>query len=296
MSFIGELSALATAFCWAGSSMAFASAAKKIGSLQLNVNRMMLGTVFLIVTIVVLNIDYSISNSQLKFLVISGFVGFVIGDSFLFKSFQLIGARVGMLLMSLVPAISAILAYFFLNEVINFLDVTGILITLGGIALVILERNPDVNSKEKISKPGIFYGFLGAVGQSAGLIFAKFAFSEGQINGFVATFVRLASAVMIFLPLAIIFRKYKNPVKLFSGNVKALGSTITGTIFGPFLGVTFSLISISNTKVGIASTIMATTPVIMLPLVRIFSKETISSTSIVGAVIAVAGVAILFLR
>lgn len=296
MPYLGELSALVTAFCWAGSSMAFASATKRIGSLQLNVNRMILGSVFLIVTIIVLNLDYNISGIQLKFLMISGFIGFVIGDSFLFKAFQLIGARLGMLLMSLVPAISTVLAFFFLNEIINIWGIAGIVITLGGIALVILEKNPDENSKIKLSKAGIFYGFMGALGQAAGLIFAKFAFSEGHINGFVATFFRLTSAVIIFLPLMIVFKKYKNPVKLFSDNIKAIGSTITGTIFGPFLGVTFSLISISNTKVGIASTIMATTPVIMLPLVKIISKEKLTRRSIVGAVLAVAGVAILFLR
>ncbi len=296
MPFVGELSALATAFCWSGSSMAFTSASRSIGSMQLNANRMIIGSILLSGTILLLNLNYDITISQLEFLVISGFIGFVIGDSFLFKAFQLIGARHGMLLMSLVPAFSTILAFFFLNEVINHWGIIGIIITLCGIALVILEKNPEHSQKEKLSRIGVFYGIMGALGQAAGLIFAKFAFSEGHINGFVATFVRLFSAVIIFLPLIIVFRKYKNPVKLYSKDIKALWSTFTGTIFGPFLGVTCSLIAISNTKVGIASTIMATTPVIMLPLVRIINKEKINWRAIAGATLAVGGVAILFLR
>jgi drug/metabolite transporter (DMT)-like permease len=296
MPFIGELSALATAFCWSGSSIAFTAASERIGSLQLNINRMILGVFLLLTTILVLNLDYAVSSYQLIFLVASGFLGFVIGDSFLFQAFRMIGARIGMLMMSLVPAISSVLAYFFLHEVINLWGIFGIVITMCGIGLVILQKNSGALSKYKLSKTGIFYGFMGALGQGAGMILAKFAFEEGHINGFVATFIRLTAAVIIFLPLAILARKYKNPVKVYKKDIKALTFTFTGTIFGPFFGVTCSLIAIANTKIGIASTIMATVPVIMLPLVWLIYKEKLTWRSIVGAFIAVGGVAILFLR
>jgi drug/metabolite transporter (DMT)-like permease len=296
MPFIGELSALATAFCWSGSSIAFTAASERIGSLQLNINRMILGVFLLLTTILVLNLDYAVSYYQLIFLVASGFLGFVIGDSFLFQAFRMIGARIGMLMMSLVPAISSVLAYFFLHEVINLWGIFGIVITMCGIGLVILQKNSGALSKYKLSKTGIFYGFMGALGQGAGMILAKFAFEEGHINGFVATFIRLTAAVIIFLPLAILARKYKNPVKVYKKDIKALTFTFTGTIFGPFFGVTCSLIAIANTKIGIASTIMATVPVIMLPLVRLIYREKLTWPSIVGAFIAVGGVAILFLR
>ena len=79
-----------------------------------------------------------------------------------------------MLLMALSPAMSAILAFIFLDERIALLGIIGIFITISGIALVVLERN--ANSKYTITKLGIFYGILGAMGQAGGLIFAKFAF------------------------------------------------------------------------------------------------------------------------
>jgi drug/metabolite transporter (DMT)-like permease len=238
--------------------------------------------------------DFDLSNSQFIYLIISGVIGLVIGDSFLFKSFQMIGARISMLLMALSPAMSAILAFIFLNEIITPTGIVGILITIAGIALVVLERN--TNSKYQVTTLGIVYGILGALGQAGGLIFAKFAFNEGHIAGFVATFIRVFSSVIIFFPIMLMLKKYKNPYKIFSKDKSAFGATLLGTILGPFLGITFSLIAVANTKVGIAATLMSTMPIIMLPLVKYIYKEKLSWRAITGAVIAVGGVALIFLR
>ena len=294
MIYIGELSALLTAFLWSGTSMAFSSAAEKIGSLQLNINRMILASIFLVTTIFVMNYQFELNKNQIVYLVISGIIGLVIGDSFLFKSFQLIGARISMLLMALSPGMSTILAFIFLDERITILGLVGILVTISGIALVVLEGNTE--SKYKITTLGILYGMLGALGQSGGLIFAKFAFEEGHIPGFVATFIRIFSSVIILLPIVLLLKKYKNPYKMFTKNKSAFGATLLGTILGPFLGITFSLIAIENTKVGIAATLMSTMPIIMLPLVRYIYKEKLSWRAITGAVISVIGVALIFLR
>ncbi|HCY75635.1 MAG TPA: EamA family transporter [Ignavibacteriales bacterium] len=294
MNYLGELSALLTAFLWSGTSFAFSSAAEKIGSLQLNINRMILASVFLIATIFIMGYDFDLSNSQFTNLVISGIIGLVIGDSFLFKSYQMIGARISMLLMALSPGMSTLLAFIFLDERITLLGMLGIFITITGIALVVLERN--ANSKYTVTGLGIFYGVMGALGQSAGLIFAKFAFTEGHITGFVATFIRVFSSVIIFLPIMLLLKKYKNPYKLFNKDKSAFGVTLIGTILGPFLGITFSLIAVENTKVGIAATLMSTMPIIMLPMVKYIYKENLSWRAILGAVIAVLGVALIFLR
>ncbi|MBK7228659.1 MAG: DMT family transporter [Ignavibacteriales bacterium] len=294
MIYLGELSALLTAFLWSGTSIAFSSAAEKIGSLQLNINRMIFASLFLISTILIAGYKFDLSNYQFTNLVISGVIGLVIGDSFLFKSYQMIGARISMLLMALSPAMSAILAFIFLSETISFLGIIGILVTISGITLVVLERN--INSKYQITTLGIIYGLLGAMGQAGGLIFAKFAFNEGHIAGFIATFIRVFSSVIIFLPIMLLLKKYKNPYKLFHKDKSALGVTLIGTILGPFLGITFSLIAIENTKVGIAATLMSTMPIIMLPMVRYFYKEKLSWRAIIGAMLAVIGVSLIFLR
>jgi drug/metabolite transporter (DMT)-like permease len=296
MAFFGELSALLAALCWSGSSYAFSSASKIIGSLQLNINRMILAVIFLSFTILILNIKVNLSSFQVVNLILSSVVGLVFGDTFLFKAYQYIGARISMLLMSISPILSALLAYLFLNEILTFWGILGMIITITGIALVIFERSEIPASKYKISKIGIFYGILGAMGQSIGLIFAKNAFNAGEINGFVATFIRLLSAVLLMLPVAVIMKRYKNPVKLFAKNLKAFRNTLTGTILGPYFGITFSLIAIENAKVGIAATLMSTVPILMLPIARFVFKERLNWRAIGGAVLAVVGIAILFLR
>jgi drug/metabolite transporter (DMT)-like permease len=295
MAYLGEISAIITAFLWSGTSFAFTNAAKRIGSLQLNVNRITLATIFLFFIIIIVNINYDLSAEQIYYLALSGFVGLVLGDSFLFKSFQLIGARLGMLIMALVPAFSSVLALIFLNENLSLISVTGMTITLSGISVVILERSKSSESIFKTNKLGILYGVLGALGQSSGLVLAKFAFEAGSINGFVATFVRLLAAVVIIFPLALLFRRYKNPIKVYTKDTKALWATLVGTILGPVLGITGSLIAIANAQIGIASTLMSTMPIIMLPIVRYYYKEKLGWRAIVGALIAVVGVAILFL-
>ena len=143
---------------------------------------------------------------------------------------------------------------------------------------------------------GILYCFLGAIGQAVALILAKNAFIEGEINGFVATWYRIIPSLVLFYPMAYFWGKIKNPIRVFSKDRTALKHVLFGSIVGPYLGITFSLIAIANTFVGIASTLMATTPIIMLPMVLIYYKEKLSFISILGTLVAVCGVAILFLK
>jgi drug/metabolite transporter (DMT)-like permease len=234
--------------------------------------------------------------NQISNLVISGLLGLVIGDSFLFKSFQLIGARLGIIIMASVPILSTILAYFLLNEIISFVGMFGMLLTIVGILIVVLERNVPDENKIAVSKIGIFYGFLGALGQASGLIFAKYAFQGGELNGFAASFIRLFSASIIILPIASTFRRYKNPISIYLKDKYSAKVILIGTVFGPVLGITGSLIAIEYAKVGIASTLMATMPIIMLPISRFYFKEKLDWKAIIGAFVAVIGAAIIFLR
>lgn len=294
MQFIGEIAALITALLWSGSSIVFTEASRRIGSQQLNVNRLIAALCFLFIINLFIGIDDKISNQQYFYLIISGIIGLVFGDGFLFKAFQTIGARYSMLLMSLVPAFTALLAFFFLNEVLSFTALIGMAITITGIVIVVSDKKN--NPKEVMTLPGLLFGIFGAVGQAAGLLFAKSAFMLGEINGFTATFIRISASVILFVPVMIIFKQYSNPVKVYSNDIKSLWLTITGSIIGPVLGITFSLIAIKYTDVGIASTLMSTVPVTMLPLVWLVYKEKISFFSFLGSIVAVIGVAVLILR
>lgn len=294
--YLGEITALLTACCWSFSSYIFTAAANRIGSVQININRMILAVIILFAAISLAGIEFKLSNNQLINLAISGIVGLVVGDSFLFKAFTMIGTRLSMLLMSLTPAMSAILAFLFLNERIPLIGIFGMFITLFGIILVVFDKKENGTSTNTGKGLGIFYGVLGALGQAVALIFAKLAFEESEINGFLATFIRIFSASILILPVSILLGRYKNPFKLYSADRKGLLLTLGGTFFGPVFGITLSLISISHASVGVASTLMATVPVIMLPIGKIIFKDKITTRGVFGAAIAVAGIAILFLR
>lgn len=293
---IGELSALATAFCWSGSSIAFAEATLRIGSVRVNVTRLILAGSLLAATLVIFAIPCNISGSQLLNLSISGFLGLVFGDTFLFKSYEYVGARISSLLMSTAPAITAILAYLFLHESLTTWGMVGMTVTLIGIALVVSGRRDTSSVRIKFPGRGIFYAFLGACGQGAGLVTAKLAFDEGEINGLTATFIRIVAALVFLIPVARMSGRYEHPWRVFLDERKAFFLTFLGAILGPYLGITFSLISISHAKVAIAATIMATVPIIMLPLVKLIYRENLSWRAYGGAFIAVAGVAVLFIR
>ena len=296
MNYIGEIAALATAFCWSVTSYAFTNAARRVGALQVNIDRMVLASIMLISIVGVFGVSLYLTYNQILNLVISGILGLVLGDSFLFKSFQLIGARLGIIIMAAVPVLSTILAFFFLNEIISWLGMFGMLLTIAGILIVVLERKNPEQDNISISKIGIFYGLLGALGQASGLIFAKFAFQGGELNGFAASFIRLFSASIIILPLAATFKRYKNPLSIYPKDSYSTKVIVIGTIFGPVLGITGSLIAIEYAKVGIASTLMATMPIIMLPISRFYFKEKLDWKAIIGAFVAVIGTAIIFLR
>lgn len=296
MPYIGEISALATACLWSVTSFLFAFAAGRVGSVQVNISRIVLAGIILFLIVEISGTDYNLSPIQVYYLVLSGIAGLVLGDSFLFKAFQLIGARLGMVLMSLVPAISAVLAWIFLDEILTLPGIFGMVITIFGVLLVVTDKTHTSAVKGEVSKAGILFGFLGAFGQAGGLVLAKFAFAEGHINGFVASFTRLSSAGIIILVIGVLLRRYKNPFIVFRNDIPALKATIAATVLAPVLGITLSLVAIEFTKVGIASTLMALVPIVMLPISKYYFKEKLSLQAISGAFIAVGGVVILFLR
>lgn len=293
---IGEIASLLTALLWSGSSIVFTEATHRIGSVQLNINRLIIAAILLAITIPLAGISTHIAFDPFILLLVSGFIGLVFGDGFLFKAFQIIGARVSMLIMAVAPGLTAISGYFFLGETLSFWGIVGMMITLFGIAIVVLERKEKKLRFKDLNKLGLLYGFFGALGQALGLIFAKAAFNQAEIHPMFATFLRISTSILILIPLMVVFKKYKNPFKVYVGKKNALLLTLSGSVLGPYLGITLSLIAISHTKTGIAATLMSTVPVLMLPLLKIIYKEKIPLSGILGAVIAVAGVAILFLR
>ena len=111
-----------------------------------------------------------------------------------------------------------------------------------------------------------------------------------------ATMVRILASLIIMIPLGVAESRSSDSFRALRTDRRALWLTALGAVLGPFLGISFSLIAVAHTDVGVAAAIMATVPIMMLPLVRIFYREQLTWKAIGGAFLAVVGVAILFLR
>ena len=297
--YIGELAGLATSIMWSGTSTFFTLAGRKIGSVVLNRIRLVLAAIFLIATHWILYgepIPLGAGEARWMWLSISGVIGLVLGDAFLFQAFVLIGPRLSMLLMSLAPVLATIASWFLLGEVLVWLQLLGIIVTAIGIALVIADRpqsNKSVEEKRDYVR-GILFGFGGATGQALGLVTSKLGLS-GDFPALSGNVIRMLSAVIVMWVLTFVMGQGQATLERFFKAGRARYFVLGGAIFGPFLGVWLSLIAIQYTQVGIASTLMSLSPIFLLPVGKILFKEQYGWKAVLGTVVALSGVAILFL-
>jgi len=292
---IGEISALLTAMLWVLSGTAFEHGGKRVSSQAVNLMRLIMAVLIMAVYLTIRRgspIPFDASPQNWLWLSISGLVGFVLGDFFLFESYVLVGTRLALLIMSLSPILTGILSYFVFGEKLSLLNMLGIVLIILGIMLVVLTKNQGEKMKLNIRPRGLIYAILGAVGQSIGLIFSKLGM--GSFDPFASTQIRLIAGTFGWILLFLIFGWFPR-LKRFTTDRKALGFTFFGAFFGPFLGVSFALTAMQHTKAAVASAIMSIMPVLILPVNLVLFKEKIRSRAILGAVITVIGVVILYL-
>jgi len=290
---------LATAVLWSFTSIFFTSAGRRIGSYHLNKFRIPIAVVFLAASLYITSgrlLPEGIANDAYIYLIISGIIGLTLGDLCLFSAFVMIGTRLTLLIFSVSPIVAAIIAWIMLGETLGIFPIIGIMVTIGGVVWVTAERAPNGNSNEpKDDKKalGIMLALLGAAGQATGLVLAKAGMGE-SLAPLPATFIRMVAATAGIWLIGFIKRDNMETIRKIKDR-RAMLLALGGSICGPFLGVWMSLVAVKNTEAGIAAAIMATVPILVIPLVIIFYREKVSLKAAVGAVIAVGGVALLFL-
>lgn len=296
MQHIGEISALASAIFFTMTGVFFEEAGKRVGSLAVNIIRLVIGFIMLSIFTFfyrgyLLPIDATLHNWT--WLGISGVIGFFLADLYLFQAYVEIGTRISLLILSFGPPATAILEYFFLDERLSAMAVFGMLITVSGIALVILGKDNDEKKyKVRYSVKGIIYAIIGALGNSVGMICSKNGM--GGYSPFAATQIRIITGFISFVIMFAYLNKW-NDIKKAIEDKKALIYITLGSLFGPFLGVSVQLISLQYTTAAISSTIKSIAPVIILPISVLVFKEKLKLKEILGAFISVIGIAILFL-
>jgi drug/metabolite transporter (DMT)-like permease len=296
---MGEIAALATSFCWSLTSIQFTLAGQRIGSEVVNRTRLVLAVLYLSLAHLLLYGELWPIHAEpfrWSWLGLSGTIGLVLGDSCLFQAFLLIGTRRAMLVMTLVPVISTLLAWGWLGETLQLAEMGAVLLTMGGIAWVVSERQPaqgtSVESKRQYAL-GVLLGLGGALGQALGLITAK----QGLIGDFPslsATLIRMVVATGVIWLLTLARGKVGATWPALRDR-KARLFIASGALTGPFIGVWLSMVAVQHAHVGIASTLMALSPIMVIPLAHWVFREQISPRAVAGTVIALAGAATIFL-
>lgn len=293
----GELAALGTSVSWALTALFFSYSGQRVGADVVNRSRLMIALLLLFVTHWFVQgsvFPTGVEPFRWGWFAVSSVLGLILGDSFLFQAFVLIGPRLSMLLMSTVPIYSTILAWLLFGETVSGLELTGILLAVGSVAWVVMEKQGERSVVEKKQyKRGLLFGMAGALGQVLNLVTARY----GLVGGFPtvsATIIRIAIAVLIMWFFTALRGQLGHTIRQWRQR-KAFAAILGGSFVGPFLGIWLSLIAVQSARLGIASTLMALSPVLLIPIEYFIFRKRVSRRGVIGTVLAFLGVALLFL-
>jgi drug/metabolite transporter (DMT)-like permease len=296
--FAGEFAALGTAVCWAAGSNLFAAAGRRMGSGTLNRLRITVAAGFLGLALLVTRGSpwpTWATAMQVGLLAASGLVGFVFGDAHYFRSLVILGPGRATLIASTAPLFTAVLAWPVLGETPGPLALLGMALTLGGIFWVLYrcEQVEHVHV-EGSALAGAVSGVLGAVGQAVGYVISKLALRSG-LDPLSATVVRIVAAALGVWVLA---AAQGTAAKSFEAmrDRRATLFMVAGAFAGPFMGVTLSLTALKFIEAGVAASLTAIYPLLAILLASRFHGERLNLRTLAGALVAVAGVVVLFMR
>ena len=297
MNFIGEIAGLATSFFFAITAIIFASVGRMVGSQVTNRFRLLFALFYLVILNLILfhePLPFSAESPRWLWLSLSGVIGLSLGDAFLFRSYVAVGPRLGSLLLSLAPIFGSVIAWIFFGETLTALQILGILLALAGIGWVVTSHKEEANTPKGHTREGIIFGVLAGLGQAVGLVLSKQAMAGG-FSPFQANAIRMLAAVIFTWVWTAVEGQISSTVETIRNHPKALQWIAFGAVIGPVLGVSSSLLAVQHAEIGVASTLMALPPVIVLPISYFVFKEKIGWQGIAGTFLAILGVAVLFL-
>lgn len=313
MHYLGEVLSLAVALFWTVTALCFEYASKRTGALPLNLIRLVMALVMLGLLLTCLTgspLPLHADSATWFWLAISGLIGFVFGDFCLFYAYVRIGSRFTQLMMTLAPPAAAIGGTLILNQRLSGSAILGMVVTLTGIVLSIVGKGDGDGSRIRLKLPvkGLLLAVGAGIGQGIGIVFSKLGMDHYTLSltaagaeqklfeliPFAASQIRIITGIVGFTLLLLFSGKIRELVPAFRQR-KAMGIAAVGTFFGPFVGVSLSLMAVQYTDTGIASTLMALTPIMILLPAHYLYRQKITSAEIIGAVISVIGVSIFFI-
>jgi drug/metabolite transporter (DMT)-like permease len=309
MQFVGEIISLVVAVSWTVTALFAEVGSKRLGSLQMNVIRMVLSLLMLGTTLWWFTgspVPLYADGKAWLWLSLSGFVGYLLGDYCLFNSYIWIGSRFGQLFMTLAPPTAALFGWMLLGETLAWNALLGMLVTLTGIGISVLNKGTSNKLSLKLPLKGVLFGIGAGVGQGVGLVLSKVGMTHYEMSipageemvadlmPFASTFIRAVTGAVGFLIVMGMQKQFHTLVTCVRDG-KGMNAAVWATITGPFIGVSLSLMAVQYTEAGIASTLMALTPVFIIWPAHFFFGQKVTFKEVVGACISVIGVSLFFI-
>jgi drug/metabolite transporter (DMT)-like permease len=296
MIYIHEIAALGTATCWATTGLIAADGVRALGPFHFNLIRQGLVTLLLALVVLATGAFGAPGWGGILVLALSGVVGILIGDTLNFAAVGRIGPRRAGAIFALNAPMAALLGWALLDETLRLQAVLGILLTAAGVALAILGRPASgahrLETLQGTLVIGVLFGLGAALGQAAGSLMAR-PLMHGGMDPYLASLFRVGASG---LTMGVIAMTPLGPAapKVITRNILIL--TAITAVIGLLLGMTLFLFALQGSQTGIIATLSATSPVIILPLLWLRTGQRPSLLSWAGAALAVAGLALIFLR
>lgn len=292
--FRGEIAALSAALLWAISSLLYVGLGKRMSPLWLNLSKSCIAIGLILLTLM-LRQDASpqFDFGSFVLLLLSGAIGIGFGDSVFFESLTCLGARRALLLEAIAPPLSAFLAVLWLQEQLGLTAWLGIVLTVAGVAWVVVERTPDQIQGQIQLKRGVLLGLLAAFAQASGAVLSRAALVDTTVSPLWSSLIRLVAGVVALL-IWLLGRQHswQNLQPLRARNFLLI--LVLASFAGTYLGIWLQQTALKYTATGIAQALVATSPLFIIPI-AVATGERVSLRAIVGAIIALAGIWLLFL-
>lgn len=291
----GELAALGGAFLWAVASVIYTRVGRAVPPAEMNLLKNLVAMAMLGLTLVLVGQALpAAAGPAVGLLLLSGVVGIGLGDTAYFETLNAVGPRLALLLEILAPPLASLLALLFLGERLHAGAWLGIAVTVLGVTWVITEGGSTSRAAEgRQLRRGLVFGFVAALAQAAGAVLSRAAFLRADVSSLWSAFLRLAAGALVLVVGMALSRGRVGGWLRRPGAAALGGRLLAAIILGTYLALWLQQVSLKLTPAGIAQTLFATSPLFVLPFAA-WQGERVTLRAILGAALALAGVALLF--
>lgn len=286
---LGGVAALSSAFCWAVAAVLFQQLGQQLSAVALNLFKGVVAIVCIGLVLLPAGIA-DVSKDAFLLLAASGLVGICLGDTLYFMTINRLGSRLTLLIGSLIPVATALIAITVLGERISLSAGIGLALTITGVTYVLWERSV-IKAEFTQWRAGLVFGLLFVLANALGIIFTKVGVQD--IPALDATFIRTLWAIVGLAFWGLVSRSLLSWVKPLEDR-KLRNRLLLASIIGAFLGTWLSVAALKYTHTAVAVTLNSTSPLFVLPLAMVILKEHITWRAVSGAFVAIMGVAMYF--